>query len=295
MSNKNKKVEKKKYLCLYHKYCIDGFSSAWCVWKKYKDQCEYIGVTYNSDPPDVKDRIVFIVDFSYSEKVLLQMIKDSESLIVLDHHATAKKELKGIKDKYKILNMGRSGWMIVWNYFHPKKKVHRFLELVQDYDLWCFKLGLQTKYLNAKLSDIEKTFENYDKLCDEKYLSKIIEEGKIIYEHQMKQVDRLVWRSYMHPYRIGDKVKFKIYYIQSCVLVNEIADKMLNEFKDADFVCITNYNYKYNVTKFYLRSKNDKNGKSINVGTIAKLFGGGGHKHSASFTRKGYWIYLKED
>jgi len=82
-----------KPIVIYHGKCADGFSAAWCFWDKYGDQYDYHAGVYGKEPPDVTDRLVFLVDFSYKRAVVEQMIKQAKSVTLIDHHKTAIEDL----------------------------------------------------------------------------------------------------------------------------------------------------------------------------------------------------------
>ena len=62
-------------LVIYHGNCADGFSAAWCFWRKYGEGADYVAGVYQQSPPDVAGRDVYLVDFSYKRDVLLEMAK----------------------------------------------------------------------------------------------------------------------------------------------------------------------------------------------------------------------------
>ena len=45
-----------KPMVIYHGNCADGFSAAWCFWRKYGDGADYEAGVYGGDPPDVTGR-----------------------------------------------------------------------------------------------------------------------------------------------------------------------------------------------------------------------------------------------
>ena len=88
MNNVNKK------LVLGHKNCIDGFMSLFLVWKAFKDteefdKWEFLEVQYGDPIPDVEDKDVLILDFSYSPEILKEHFSKANSIKILDHHYTA--------------------------------------------------------------------------------------------------------------------------------------------------------------------------------------------------------------
>ncbi|MCB2070021.1 MAG: hypothetical protein KDF67_10500 [Ottowia sp.] len=62
-------------IVIYHGNCADGFSAAWCFWRKYGTGADYVAGVYQKDPPDVTGRDVYLVDFSYKRAVVEQMLK----------------------------------------------------------------------------------------------------------------------------------------------------------------------------------------------------------------------------
>jgi hypothetical protein len=81
----------KKILCIHHSPCLDGFASAWVVGHHYGfDNVEFVGVKYGDPVPDMTDREVFIVDFSYPPAILIPAAAKARSVVVLDHHKGAK-------------------------------------------------------------------------------------------------------------------------------------------------------------------------------------------------------------
>ena len=61
----NNKTAKPKVLCIYHGNCLDGFAAAWAVRHALGDEVECYKGIHQQTPPDVSDRDVFLVDFSY--------------------------------------------------------------------------------------------------------------------------------------------------------------------------------------------------------------------------------------
>ena len=62
-------------LVIYHSNCADGFSAAWCFWRKYGTEADYHAGVYQQDPPDVAGRDVYLVDFSYKRPVVEAMLR----------------------------------------------------------------------------------------------------------------------------------------------------------------------------------------------------------------------------
>jgi oligoribonuclease NrnB/cAMP/cGMP phosphodiesterase (DHH superfamily) len=94
-----------KPLVIYHANCADGFTAAWAV-RQAMDAEFYPGV-HGAPPPDVTDRVVILVDFSYPRTQLVEMAQAARSLLVLDHHKTAEADLAS--GEVKVGTVGQVG------------------------------------------------------------------------------------------------------------------------------------------------------------------------------------------
>ena len=83
----------KKIVVIYHGNCADGFTAAWACREKFGDEAEYVPAHYGNEPPDVTDRDVILVDFSYKNDVLRRLARKARSVLVLDHHKSAAEDL----------------------------------------------------------------------------------------------------------------------------------------------------------------------------------------------------------
>ena len=83
-------------LIIYHKNCTDGFMSAFVFWKIFTAHfgigalgSKFVALQYGDPVPDVTDKNVFILDFSFKPEVLKNEFKTARSVVTLDHHATS--------------------------------------------------------------------------------------------------------------------------------------------------------------------------------------------------------------
>lgn len=125
-------------LCIYHKDCTDGFGAALAVWMAHGEGVgiDFLAADYQDNPPTVAGRDVIIVDFSYKRDVLLDMAAEAKSILVLDHHESAKRQLVDLPDNVEVhFDMERSGAVIAWEYYH-EGRVPELLRHIQARDLW---------------------------------------------------------------------------------------------------------------------------------------------------------------
>lgn len=263
-------------LCIYHGNCNDGFAAALVVWEVYRDQCEYLPANYGDTPPDVRGKDVIIVDFSYKRGVMERFIDEVSGLVCLDHHKTAQAELKGLPGCH--FDMEKSGAMMAWDYFHPKKDVPMLINYVQDRDLWHWELKNSKRY-SAFLSALPKEFETWAKYLDDDEFKVTAAYGKWILKAQEQYVDRMVADNVSWTHVLGYFVPIVNTTYQHSELIGELA-------KDQPFA--VGYFDIENRRVFSLRSREG----GIDVSEVAKEFGGGGHQNAAGFEieRPGYGI-----
>jgi len=264
----------RKKLCIYHGSCADGFTSAWIVNKVHPGTVFHAGY-YNEPPPDVTNDYVFIVDFSYKLDVMKEIVKKALHVVHIDHHDTAIRDMAGYND----LNLEKvyspqnteSGAMLTWKYFYPKKEVPDIIKHVDDRDRWKFLIR-GTRAVSANMFSYDYTFENWDMLMNQRLEQQILE-GTAIERRMAKDVKELIGVVVRRMNIGGFNVPVaNVPYQYGSDLCSEIC-------KNEPFA---GYYYdKPTHREFGLRS----NDSGINVGEIAKLYGGGGHEHASGFRR----------
>lgn len=193
-------------LVIYHGNCADGFSAAWCFWRKYGTGADYVSGVYQQDPPDVTGRDVYLVDFSYKRAMVEQMLKSAKTVTLIDHHKTAIDELRPLAQQLEMTNndgqgvnfgwfcdLNRSGATLAWDYLFPGEDRPLLLGHVEDRDLWRFKLP-GTREIQAFVFSHEYSFEMWDKLmsADQVELLKMTAAGAAIERKHHKDVAELV-------------------------------------------------------------------------------------------------------
>jgi nanoRNase/pAp phosphatase (c-di-AMP/oligoRNAs hydrolase) len=64
---------------------------------------------------DVENAAVYMLDISWDRKTILDLRERAKDLLIIDHHATAEKELGGLD--FAIFDMNKSGAVLTWEYF----------------------------------------------------------------------------------------------------------------------------------------------------------------------------------
>lgn len=129
-------------LVLYHAACLDGIASAACAHRALRGDADFQAIFYNQAPPDVTDRQVFILDFSFEPPVLQGLLDKAAAITLLDHHESADKTIKPHKfcceGKPRLfhLEMGKCGARLTWEHFFPGHPLPPLLTIVESHDLW---------------------------------------------------------------------------------------------------------------------------------------------------------------
>jgi hypothetical protein len=125
----------KKIVVIYHGKCPDGFGGAWAAWKKFGAKADYLPARDRSAPPvQLKNKIVYIIDYTYDAPIVKKLIKDNIRVTAIDHHVS-QRDATLLTEKY-LYDVHRSGATLAWNYFHPGKKMPMLLRYVEDRDIW---------------------------------------------------------------------------------------------------------------------------------------------------------------
>jgi oligoribonuclease NrnB/cAMP/cGMP phosphodiesterase (DHH superfamily) len=262
-----------KTICIHHGNCADGFSAAWIVNKAIGPDIEFHAGFYQTEPPDVVGKIVYIVDFSYKRSVMEEIVSKASKVIHIDHHDTAIRDMEGFTSpNFECLYSHKnteSGAMLTWRYFYPGIEVPRFIKYIDDRDRWQFKLP-GSKEVQSNVFSYEYTFENWDMLMDQD-LDAQIRDGTAIERRLAKEIKELMG-VVVRRMNIGG------YNVPVANVPYQLGSDICHALaKNEPFSAY--YYDKPTGREFGLRSEDG--GK--HVGEIAKFYGGGGHEHASGF------------
>ena len=264
---------------IYHKDCADGFTAAWAAWRALGDKAEYIPAQYGEPIPDCGDAThVYLLDICYPKDLLIDKFRHCK-LTVLDHHKSAKADLADLLDRPPrgwniVFDMEKSGAMLAWEHFHPGSEAPRLVEYVQDRDLWQWKLP-DSAGVNAVIDITDKTFDGWDWLEGSSRTHALALQGEPMIRYKDAAIQQVCERAGFTILN-GHKVP--------CVNTDPIWRSEVGNIlgRNAPFAVVW-YTLSDGTYIYSLRSDKDRPDEVVDVSEVAQLFGGGGHRHAASF------------
>ena len=263
-----------KPMCIYHKNCADGFTAAWVVAMCVRD-VELIPAAYGDNPPDVTDRIVYVVDFSYPRAVLYDMANRAEHITVLDHHATAVRNLAGLAhpNLTLILDETRSGCQITADHFNIPRR--GLIDYAGNRDLWRFDRLPHTREINAVIGVTERTIHDWTLLAiDVKTrFDELVAQGTMLLRQERYYITEII-RTSERTWVIGNEV---VPVVNAPGLFASEIGNALAARPGVPFAATY-----YDATAGRLVSlRSAPTGADVSL--IAQRYGGGGHPHAAGF------------
>lgn len=251
--------------------CFDGFLAASLLWRKYKDTATYIPAFYFKRLPIetfVGNDVIF-VDFSYPVEYMDAISVVANSLLVLDHHETAKPL---IGKPYAVINQSVCGSALTWMYLYPQVEMPPLVKYVNSGDLYIFDQP-NTEEFHAALAIQDKDFSAWSNLLhmDESAVERFIESGRTLLKLINTRVDEITAEAF--PITICGITGLaangvKAYSTQAGAVLAERSKTFGAVF------CIRHDGE----VEISLRSID------LDVETMARSFGGGGHVHAAAFS-----------
>jgi hypothetical protein len=295
----------KKPLVIYHKNCNDGFAAAWCFWDISHTAFDFHPGVYGEDPPDVTDRVVYMVDFSYSRAKVAQMCDVAKQVYLIDHHKTAIEDLASLPSYcgnfLAYVDLNRSGAMLAWDFLHnaffinddtglatnlvTERTPHdhdyvwppMLLQHIQDRDLWKFKLD-GTRPIHQALSSVDMAFEVWDNLFHGGALARLNlwREGEAIERKYYKDCAAIIEQN-LRWFEIGG---YRVPVVNAPgMFASDIGNILAKRIYTEGTPCFAATYYDTATHRvFSLRSEGD-----FDVSAVAKGYGGGGHRNAAGF------------
>ena len=209
---------------VYHADCADGFGAAYAAWRHFGDTAIYRPMHHGQpwEMAEIAGHEVYILDFSFPPDVLETMASLANSVIQIDHHASARRPWVGCLTKtpdggesYRhptlpltvIFDLGKSGARLAWEHFHPAQPVPLVLRHIEDLDLWRFAMP-GTRALGRALRLLAFDFAVWDELIrqapdpDCPRYTAFVAEGEAIERFFQTEVSRLAQSRLVMPARL---------------------------------------------------------------------------------------------
>lgn len=280
-------------VCIYHNRDLDGFTSAAIVKKKYEN-LTLIGYDYGDELPYVKipkGEPVIMVDCSLPMDEMYKLAEWSYwRLIWIDHHISAINDYEdSVAGKEDFLNynleVGRAACELTWEYLFPEKRMPEAVRLLGAYDTWRnndphswygeilpFQYGMRSQCNSPESFPMHLLEES---LVEQMDIDLLIGIGKEIISYDDLRNELSVGRA-----AFPKKVKG---YRAICLNTSEFSSKTFDSVYDEEkHDIMVPFQFNGEVWKFSIYSTKD----SVDCSSIAKQFGGGGHRKAAGFRVK---------
>lgn len=270
---------------IHHNKDLDGFSSGAICKLRYPD-AKLIGWDYKDPIPEFEQfrgHDVIMIDITFPIDDVKKLGRICDQLTVIDHHISFKREYDERLDVWDsflyIYKPNVAACEIGWNHLFSDKPVPYGITLLGRYDTWRqnegnwkeetlpFQYAMRTECTSAET--FPTTYlEEYLPSC----LYKDVEKGKAILKYQEQQDMLACERSSFEMEVYGG-------FRGICLNTRAFSSNTLKSVYDPTIHDIM-IGFEYTGTKWSvsLRSDND-----IDVSTIAKARGGGGHAKAAGF------------
>lgn len=279
-------MRNKNIIVIYHGGCRDGFGGAWAARKKFGNKADYIPAFDRFAPPrEFKGKEIYLIDYTYTPDVIKRFAKNNVRVTAIDHHITAEKAVK-MTERYSF-SLHNSGAVLAWKYFHPGKKVPMLLRIVEDSDLWKWKIP-RAKEILASIDLIKIDFSSWDKIAKDleiaKKRSRYAEQGSLILRYEKRLLDEMLPGA--------ELVKFAGHKAYAINAPHHFVDDLGHALSHGRLSLAAVWREQGGEIRISLRSDG-----SVDVAKIAQKFGGGGHKRSAGFSlpagKKFPWKIIK--
>jgi oligoribonuclease NrnB/cAMP/cGMP phosphodiesterase (DHH superfamily) len=280
---------------IYHKNCLDGFSGFFIL--SLTKTIANDAIIYPDDPhtknipPGIENKDVIIIDVAYKKDIISEIFKLTKTTTFIDHHVSIRDDVLSLRptENHKIIyNDAKSGASLTWNYFF-KNNLPLFVKYVEDNDIGAWKLKYTIPFIDAlrvehKLIPTKENLNLWKKLLSATYCNKLIKKGLLYGKYKDFLIKNNLKKYSVHAFpsekiynmnpNIFNKIgQYKvIVHNGSCPDNSILGRTFLDKYKNYDFIIL--WNYQMDDKKYVLSLRS----RDVDVGEIAKIFGGGGHK-----------------
>ena len=295
-----------KHVIFAHSHCTDGLCAASIIKRAINiclntEDIVVIFARYGAEKKaleqaEIDDKTdVYIVDFSFSREDTLDIAKKCKNLVILDHHITAFEKLEGIEKESDNIEFffdnNMSGATLVNGFvakrfldFGKSQEIVNYVaELVEDRDLWNFKLKDTKAFGEFVFSQIEPndidTFSEILFDSDMKKIKSYVDLGNILDKNKKKQVNQRLEQMQTPtvleiPYpETSEQVQIIFVNETQSDLISELGNAICKKFKKP--VCL------YKILSTGMVSLSFRSMDNLtDMSKVAVALGGGGHRNA---------------
>ncbi len=283
--------------CFYHSADLDGHCSG-AIIKMAFPECDMIGINYGDEFPwdDIgPDELIFMVDFSIQPfEGMLRLNQSCGTLIWIDHHISAIKESEVYGNKFYGLQRDGIGacaltWEYTWEYLKSlghfytedfqnissESDLPTFIKLLAEYDVWNHSDPRTLSFQYGMRQQPNTWPDNQDfwnSLFDVEEVQRITEIGGTILKYQLAENEKYCSACAFETELDGLK----------CIAINKMLtnSQLFNSVWDSQkYDAMLTFGWRKGKWTVSLYSDRD----DIDVSSVAKKHGGGGHKGAAGF------------
>jgi len=218
-------------IIISHANCPDGVVAAWLLKKMYNGAIVHFtrerDFYADKKMPDLTDRVVWIVDYSYPATIIKYLMTICKKIIILDHHKTALEDLSSffsemtltpadncityVTDKLSMcIDLTKCGAEIVYDTQCAVNGMPKpwFIKHIRDRDLWLWE-NEGSKEFSQAFFNRGLNMENLDKIVNfnDNEIHAFYQEGKELLDIQQKCIDEAVNRAEVMHMNVDNETK----------------------------------------------------------------------------------------
>lgn len=272
--------------------CSDGLAAA-AVLSMASTHQPVVMLGYNhNDEVDLelcREQHVVMVDCVLPRAQLLQLAELSASLVVLDHHQSAERDLIGLHHPklHVVLDLTRCGAQMAWDWCYPHRSQARPwpIEMVADRDLFKWALPWSKAVDKATMTlGFHDSVERFRALLVDygrpEGFEQFVLQGQHYFEVAARQVQEKLRDVVQAHIDLGDK-RYRVGLVSASFdISSELGQAICQQHPHLDFAVLWEYDW---VTDEYpLRFRSSRRRVDVNLSVLSRYFpGGGGHPQAA--------------
>jgi oligoribonuclease NrnB/cAMP/cGMP phosphodiesterase (DHH superfamily) len=177
--------------------------------------------------------------------------------------------------------MENSGAVLAWHYFNGfANPVPKFIQLIQDRDLWRWQYRAESEPLFYALSDMYQipNYKDFSAYLDAAALQQAIEHGKKLISKIKAWCQLTADKAELHSFSDIHKCVVIALEVNSDQYVSELAEEIYTR-QHADIVMLW---HRLADNKYKMSFRNDN--PAVNLSDLAQILGGGGHPRASGAT-----------